>query len=137
MAPDLSEAMFGTPSRIGEAEYTSLPDKFNPVDFDADSWVKNAKDAGMIYIVITSKHHDGFCMFDAPGTDYKITRTPFGRDVCLELSKACAKAGMRLGFYYSPPDMHHPGYRNIAKPITSNWLGEPDRKEWSEYLDYM
>ncbi|MCK5757954.1 MAG: alpha-L-fucosidase, partial [Clostridiales bacterium] len=73
----------------------------------------------------------------APGTDYKITNTDFGRDVCMELAQACKQAGMRLGFYYSPPDMHHPGYRDTSKPATKNWLGEPDRKEWSEYLDYM
>ena len=137
MAPDLSEAMFGTQNRISESEYCSLPAKFNPEDFDAEAWVRIAQKTGMRYIVITAKHHDGFCMFDAPGTDYKITNTPFGRDICLELSQACAKYGMRLGFYYSPPDMHHPGYRDTRKPATKNWLGEPKRKEWADYLDYM
>src|SRR5665648_384528 len=114
MAPDLSEAMFGTQTRITEDDYSALPARFNPVDFDADAWVRTAREAGMRYIVITSKHHDGFCMFDAPGTDYKITNTPFGRDICLELSQACAKYDMRLGFYYSPPDMHHPGSVSYA-----------------------
>ena len=137
MAPDLSEAMFGTQARITESDYRALPARFNPVDFDAEAWVRAAREAGMRYIVITSKHHDGFCMFDAPGTDYKITNTPFGRDICLELSQACAKYDMRLGFYYSPPDMHHPGYRDTRKPATKNWLGEPKRKEWAGYLDYM
>jgi alpha-L-fucosidase len=107
------------------------------VDFDADEWVRLAKEAGMRYIILTSKHHDGFCMFDAPGTDYKITNTAYGKDICLELSQACARAGMPLGFYYSPPDMHHPGYRDTSKPVTKNWTGEPKRKEWGEYLDYM
>jgi alpha-L-fucosidase len=137
MAPDLSEAMFGTQATITEKEYVTLPGRFNPVGFDAEAWVRTAQEAGMRYIVITSKHHDGFCMFDAPGTDYKITNTPFGRDICLELSQACAKASIPLGFYYSPPDMHHPGYRDTSKPATQNWLGEPKRKEWGEYLDYM
>lgn len=137
MAPDLSEAMFGTQTRISEAEYVKLPNRFNPVDFDAEAWVRTAQQAGMRYIVITSKHHDGFCMFDAPGTDYKITNTPFSRDVCKELAQACAKAGMPLGFYYSPPDMHHPGYRDTRKPAIKNWTGEPKRKEWGQYLDYM
>ncbi len=137
MAPGLSEAMFDTPSTVSEEEYVKLPEKFNPTDFDAEKWVKIAKDAGMKYIVITSKHHDGFCMFDAPGTDYKITNTSFGRDVCLELANACKKEGMKLGFYYSPPDMWHTGYRDTSKPITKNWLGEPKRKEWGDYLDYM
>ncbi len=137
MTPVLSAAMFGTEISITEDEYTRLPDQFNPVDFDPDMWVRLAKDAGMRYIIFTSKHHDGFCMFDAPGTDYKITNTPYGRDICLELSQACAKAGMPLGFYYSPPDMHHPGYRDTSKPVTRNWTGEPEREGWGEYLDYM
>lgn len=137
MTPDLAEPMFGVTKRISEDEYVHLPQNFNPVDFDARQWVWLAKDAGMRYIIITSKHHDGFCMFDAPGTDYKITRTPFGRDVCQELAQACAEAGMPLGFYYSPPDMHHPGYRDTRKPVRNNWQGEPKRKEWGEYLDYM
>ena len=137
MAPRLSEAMFDTPSIISEDEYVKLPERFNPVGFNADEWVKTAVNAGMKYIIITAKHHDGFCMFDAPGTEYKITNTPFGRDICKELSEACRKAGIRLGFYYSPPDMHHPGYRDTSKPSVKNWLGEPKRKEWSSYLDYM
>jgi len=137
MAPELSEVMFKNHTRITQDEYVRLPDNFNPLEFDPVGWVEKAKNAGMQYIIITAKHHDGFCMFDAPGTEYKITNTPYGRDVCLELSRACAKAGMRLGFYYSPPDMHHPGYRNTRKLAKKNWLGEPKRKQWGEYLDYM
>ena len=137
MAPDLSEAMFRTPSTITDSEYISLPKSFNPLNFNADSWVKTAKEAGMKYIVITTKHHDGFCMFDAPLTDYKITNTPFGRDIIKELSIACKKEKMPLGFYYSPPDMNHSGYRDTTKPIHKNWLGQPKRSEWASYLDYM
>ncbi|MFC2028938.1 alpha-L-fucosidase [Chloroflexota bacterium] len=137
MAPELSETMFKNPVRITQEEYIQLPSRFNPTEFDPNGWVKLAKKAGMRYIIITAKHHDGFCMFDAPGTDYKITNSPFGRDICLELSEACAKQGMPLGFYYSPPDMHHPGYRDTGKQATRNWLGEPRRKEWDQYLDYM
>ena len=137
MASDLSEAMFGTQTRITEAAYTALPTRFNPVDFDAAAWVRLAQEAGMRYIVITAKHHDGFCMFDAPGTEYKITRTPYGKDICRELAQACSAAGMPLGFYYSPPDMHHPGYRDTRKPATRNWLGEHRRAAWGTYLDYM
>lgn len=137
MTPDLAEAMFKNPRRISQADYEQLPARFNPTRFNAREWVRIAQNAGMRYIILTSKHHDGFCMFDAPGTDYKITRTPFGRDICLELAEACAAAGMRLGFYYSPPDMHHPGYRDTAKPLTANWLGEPKRPQWATYLDYM
>ncbi|MBI9106977.1 MAG: alpha-L-fucosidase [Spirochaetales bacterium] len=137
MAPDLSEVMFNTQTRITEKEYELLPAEFNPVNFDAEEWVRIAADAGMRYIVFTAKHHDGFCMFDAPGTDYKITNTPYGKDICLELAEACRKAGMPLGFYYSPPDMHHSGYRNTGKPVVKNWTGEPKRKVWGDYLAYM
>ena len=137
MTPDMAEIMFGNTARISEADYTALPHRFNPVKFDARAWVRLAQEAGMRYIVLTAKHHDGFCMFDAPGTDYKITNTPYGKDICLELAEACSEAGMRLGFYYSPPDMHHPGYRDTNKPVTANWLGEPKRAAWSVYLDTM
>lgn len=137
MAPELVPVLFGEQPSISEAEYTALPQQFNPVDYDARAWVQLAQEAGMRYIVITAKHQDGFCMFDAPGTDYKITNTPFGRDVSAELASACIEAGMGLCFYYSPPDMHHPGYRDTSKPVTENWLGEPSRPEWGDYLNYM
>jgi alpha-L-fucosidase len=137
MAPDLAGVLFGKQRSISEAEYVALPQRFNPVIFEPETWVQIAQEAGMRYLIFTAKHHDGFCMFDAPGTDYKVTSTPYGRDICAQLADACHRAGMRLGFYYSPPDMHHPGYRDTSRPVTSNWLGEPKRKEWSSYLVYM
>ena len=88
--------------KIPMAEYQSFAKEFNPVKFDADAWVKTAKDAGMKYIVITSKHHDGFAMFDTQASPWGITHaTPFGRDPLKELAAACKKAGIKLGFYYS------------------------------------
>lgn len=98
-------------TQIPTDEYDSLYKQFNPVDFNADEWVALAKAAGMRYLVFTSKHHDGFSMFDTALSDYKITNSPFGRDVVGELAAACQRAGLRLGFYYSPPDWHHPDYR--------------------------
>jgi alpha-L-fucosidase len=91
--------------------YDNLYKQFNPVEFNADEWVRIAKDAGMRYLVFTSKHHDGFSMFDSRLTDYKITNSPFQRDVVKELADACHKAGLKLGYYYSPVDWHHPDYR--------------------------
>ena len=93
--------------------YDNLYKQFNPVQFDADEWVRIAKEAGMKYMVFTSKHHDGFVNFDSKLTDYKITNpeSPFGRDIVAELAEACHKGGLRIGFYYSPPDWHHPDYR--------------------------
>ncbi len=90
-------------------EYEKLAKQFNPVKFDADQWVRIARDAGMKYIVITSKHHDGFCLWDCEVTDYDIIdATPFDRDILGELSEACKKHGVRLCFYYSIMDWHHP-----------------------------
>ena len=137
MIPEIAATAFGQQPSISEAEYIALPQRFNPVDYDPAEWVRLARRAGMEYVVITAKHHDGFCMFDAPGTDYKITNTPYGRDACAELAEACAEAGMRLCFYYSQLDMHHPGYRDTSKPAVENWLGEPRQPQWTGYLDYM
>ena len=86
------------------AEYRKLMNEFNPVKFDPDEWVRLAKDAGMEYICFTTKHHDGFCMFDTKYTDFNIMNTPYHRDVLKELSEACARGGLALSLYYSNPD---------------------------------
>jgi len=91
--------------------YDNLYKSFYPAGFDANEWVKIAKQAGMKYIIFTTKHHDGFCMFDSDLTDYKITNTPYGGDILKELADACHRNGLKLGFYYSQPDWHHPDYR--------------------------
>lgn len=122
---------------ISEADYRALPKRFNPTKFDPDAFVDLARAAGQEYMVFTTKHHDGFCMFDSSYTDYKITNTPYGKDIVKQLSDACDKRDMRLGFYYSPPDMHHPAFRDTTKLARENWNGEPDRPEWPLYLDYM
>jgi len=90
--------------------YDSLTLKFNPAKFNAEEWVKMAKNAGMKYIVITSKHHDGFCLFDSKETDFDVMSTPFKRDILKELSEACRKNSIKLCFYHSIMDWHHPDY---------------------------
>jgi alpha-L-fucosidase len=122
---------------ISEKDYLELPKRFNPTQYDPHAWVQLAKQAGIRYVVFTTKHHDGFCMFDAPGTDYKITNTPYGKDVLALLAAACEEEKMPLGLYYSPPDMHHLGFRDMSKPAVKNWHGEPSRAGWAAYLDYM
>ncbi len=122
---------------ISEPDYRALPQRFNPVQFDPQAWVRLAKEAGQRYIVFTSKHHDGFAMFDSQYTDYKITKTPYGKDIAKMLADAARTEGIPFGFYYSPPDMNHPGFRDTAKLSTTNWRGEPHRPEWPLYLDYM
>lgn len=95
---------------IPNKEYERLADIFNPIYFDADEWVLTAKAAGMKYIVVTSKHHDGFALFHSEVDKYNVVdATPFGRDVIKELADACARHGMKLGIYYSQNiDWHEP-----------------------------
>src|SRR6185369_3275236 len=98
-------------NRMQVADYEKFAPQFNPKNFDARKWVATAKDAGMKYIVITSKHHDGFCMFDSKLTDYTIVKaTPFKRDPMKELAAECKKQGIRLCFYHSVMDWHEPDY---------------------------
>src|ERR1051326_8829159 len=99
-----------TTAQIPIKEYEQLVPQFNPVKFNAEEWVKLAKAAGMKYIVITSKHHDGFCMFNTKQTDFDIMSTPFHRDIMKELSEACRKEGIQLCFYHSIMDWHQPYY---------------------------
>jgi alpha-L-fucosidase len=113
--------------------YDNLYKQFNPVEFDAAEWVQIAKDAGMRYLVFTSKHHDGFCMFDTQLTDYKITNSPFQRDVVGELATACHDGGLRLGYYYSPVDWHHPDYRTANHQRYIDYLHGQLREICSNY----
>jgi len=96
-------------AKIPVKEYEKYADQFNPIGFNADQWVRMAKNAGMKYIVITSKHHDGFCLWDSKVTNYDIMdATPFKRDILKELAVACKKRGVKLCFYHSIMDWHHP-----------------------------
>jgi alpha-L-fucosidase len=100
-----------TTAQIPVKEYENFAPQFNPVKFDPQEWVSLAKDAGMKYIVITSKHHDGFCLFDSKLTDYDVMdATPFKRDILKELADECQKQGMKMCWYHSIMDWHHPDY---------------------------
>jgi alpha-L-fucosidase len=92
------------------AQYDNLYQKFNPTRFDADQWAAVAKAAGMKYIVLTTKHHDGFCLWDTQQTEHNIMHSPFRRDVVKELAAACKRAGIGFGTYYSVCDWHHPDF---------------------------
>ena len=117
--------------RIPNAEYSQLAKIFNPIYFDAEEWVLTAKAAGMNYMVVTSKHHEGFCLFDSAYDDFNCVKgSPFGRDIIGELAEACRKHGMKLGLYYSQEfDWHEPnggGYTSKIMncgemPWTNNW----------------
>ncbi len=93
-----------------DAYRSTLVPRFNPAKFEAAGWVRVAKAAGMKYIVITTKHHEGFALWDSAASDYNIMHTPFGRDLLKELADACKKEGLRLGFYYSILDWYQPDY---------------------------
>ncbi len=99
-----------TSAEIPLEEYDKFVQHFNPGRFDADQWVRLAKEAGMKYIVITSKHHDGFCLFNSRYTDFDVMSTPFKRDILDELAQACRKHGLKMCWYHSIMDWHHPDY---------------------------
>ena len=114
-------------------EYDNLYKKFNPTLFDADAWVKVAKDAGMKYMVLTTKHHDGFCLWDTKLTDYNIMNTPLKRDVVKELAAACKKGGIAFGTYYSVCDWHHPDFP-LTSPGGGVKRGKSDLDSYNKYL---
>ena len=91
------------------SEYTTLADQFNPKDFNPKEWVAKAKEAGMKYVVLTTRHHDGFCLFDSKASDFTSVKTGAKRDLVREFADACHEAGMRMGFYYSLMDWHFSG----------------------------
>ncbi len=103
------------PGGISEANYRALARTFDPVQFDPMALVRLAKAAGQRYMVITTKHHDGFCTFDSSFTSNKITNTPYKKDVVALLAAAAKAENMPLGFYYSPPDMTHPAFRDTSQ----------------------
>jgi alpha-L-fucosidase len=96
--------------QIPVEEYAKLADQFNPTKFDADLWAATAKAAGMKYMVLTTRHHDGFCLFDSKASDFTSVKTAAHRDFVADYVKAARKAGLRVGFYYSPLDWRFPGY---------------------------
>jgi alpha-L-fucosidase len=115
------------------SQYEKFAGQFNPVKFDAKQWVGLAKEAGVKYIVITSKHHDGFGLFPSAETDWCIKSTPFKRDPLKELSEACREAGIRFCTYYSIMDWHHPdwGTRRAWNDVAS---GKPDMDRYTNYM---
>lgn len=122
--------------KIPISDYEKLPAFFNPTEFDAAEWVGLAKAAGMKYITITSKHHDGFAMFDSKVSDYNIVaRTPYKKDPMKALAEEARRQGLKLFFYYSQLDWHHPDY--YPRGRTGQDAGRPDSRSWPRYLEYM
>jgi len=122
--------------KIAVSEYEKLGPQFNPSSFNAAEWVGLAKSAGMKYITITSKHHDGFAMFGSKVSDYDIVdRTPYHKDPIRMLADECHKQGIKLFFYYSELDWHNPDY--YPRGRTGRDAGRPEAGAWQKYLDYM
>jgi alpha-L-fucosidase len=130
-------------ARIPIAEYEALAKKFNPVEFDAEAWAQLASEAGMKYMIITAKHHDGFAMFASKADSFNIVdATPFGRDPVKELAEACARRGIRFGVYYSQAqDWHAPGGaiwegRHENGPLWENKIWDPKQEgDFDAYLE--
>jgi alpha-L-fucosidase len=126
---------------IPAEDYAKFPPQFNPVKFDAKEWVRIMKDAGMKYVVITSKHHDGFCLFDSKVTDWDVVdATPYKKDILRALSRECKKFGIKFCTYYSILDWHHPsqyptpGARSHHASLANNSMKEGRKAEYVAYL---
>lgn len=126
--------------QMPEEQYRPYFDEFNPVDFDARRWARAAKEAGMQYVVLTAKHHDGFCLFDSQYTDWKSTNTPFGRDIVREFVDAVRAEGLHVGLYYSLLDWHHPDFPHRDDenhPDRNNEAVSDEGRDFNRYLEYM
>ena len=136
--------------RLTDDGYQKYFDHFEPDLFDPEAWAKSAKAAGMKYVVITSKHHEGFCMWDSQYTDYKVTNTPIGRDLLKEFIEAFRKEGIRIGLYYSLIDWHHPDFtidsvhpqrisnvRNPDEDVLAGYARLNEGRDMSRYRQYM
>ncbi len=126
--------------RMTEEEYMKYFREFDPVDYDPRKWARAAKRAGMKYMVLTAKHHDGFCLFDSQYTDFKSTNTRCGRDLVAEFLDAVRAEGLKAGLYYSLLDWHHEDYPHCGDsihPMRENPAYSDENREFDRYLTYM
>lgn len=125
---------------ISSEEYEPFFEEFNPIDFDPKAWAKAAKNAGMKYAVLTAKHHDGFCLFDSELTDYKVTNTPYKKDIVKEFLEAFRAEGIKVGLYFSLIDWYHedyPHYGDMHHPMRNNDAYKDRQHNFDNYLEYM
>ncbi|MDH8702194.1 alpha-L-fucosidase [Dysgonomonadaceae bacterium PH5-43] len=128
--------------RISDEKYNMYTEYFNPDLYDPTEWAKKTKEAGMKYVVFTTKHHDGFCMWDTKHTDYKITNTPYGKDVLKPFVDAFRAEGIRVGLYYSLIDWHHPDFTvDNVHPLWTNDKSQLEKlnegRDMNRYRQYM
>ena len=126
--------------QMPEEEYLPYFEEFDPVDYDPRKWVKAAKMAGMQYVILTAKHHDGFCLFDSAYTDFKSTNTKLGRDIVADFVEAVRAEGLRVGLYFSLLDWHHPDYPHYGDrnhPMRNHPECSNEHRDFDRYLQYM
>jgi alpha-L-fucosidase len=126
--------------RISVDEYEKYFDEFNPEDYNPKEWARLAKEAGMQYVVLTAKHHDGFCLFDSKLTEYKSTNTKVKKDLVKDYVEAIRAEGLKVGLYYSLMDWHHPDYpkyNDLNHPMRGNEKFKEEIINFDNYLDYM
>lgn len=122
---------------VPRAEYVKLAAQFNPQAFDADQWALLAKEAGLDYLILTAKHHDGFCLWETEAADFAVRNTPFRRDIVAEVAAACERHGLKFGVYYSCVDWHHPNYPNEGRHHELKGPEPGDRPDLERYLDFV
>lgn len=125
---------------MAEKDYLPYFEEFDPVDYDPAKWVRAAKRAGMKYVILTAKHHDGFCLFDSAYTPFKSTNTKLGRDIVRDFLNAARSEGLKAGLYYSLLDWHHPDYPHFGDekhPMRNNPAYGNENRNFDRYLDYM
>jgi len=122
--------------RVPRDEYVKLAAQWNPVRFDPEQWLDLAQEAGMQYLCVTTKHHDGFCLWDTKQTAYNTMNTPYGKDVLRRLADACHKRAFPLCLYYSVADWHHPSYPNQGRhhEIPAQPQDKPDLLAYTEFV---
>lgn len=126
--------------RMPEEKYMPFFREFDPSAADPKAWVQAAKEAGMGYVILTAKHHDGFCLFDSELTDFKSTNTPMGRDIVREFLEVGREAGLKVGLYYSLIDWHHPDFPHYGDryhPMRSDPAASNEERDFERYLAYM
>ncbi|MBN1553391.1 MAG: alpha-L-fucosidase [Phycisphaerae bacterium] len=122
--------------RVPRDEYAELIERFNPRQFDPNAWLDLLRDVGMDSIVLTTKHHDGFCLWDTRETDFNVMNTPYGRDIVAQLAEACHRRSIPLGLYYSVVDWKHPNYPNQGRhhEIPAQPGDAPDMPAYVEFV---
>ncbi|MBM3293497.1 MAG: alpha-L-fucosidase [Candidatus Aminicenantes bacterium] len=126
--------------RLTDEAYAKYFDHFNPDLYDPKGWARTAKASGMKYFVVTTKHHEGFCLFDSKFTDYKATKTPYGRDLIAPLVQAMRDEGLKVGFYYSLIDWHHPEYavdENHPQAGNAEFREKAKNRDMAKYREYL